>query len=239
MYRKNPLRHFLLWLAAYLVVFIVSVNMGVNLGLSQEAAAALPLGVLAIVLLIYLSRTGIGRDIGLGVPSQTSAGRMWFYLPLLILVAIPLLEGFRIDLTATKALAICAFALFVGLIEEILFRGMLLRHLMATMRPIWAVLISALTFGAGHGFSLLVGLNALDTALQIINAIIVGLVFTLVVLATGNLHAVIVAHVLYNAVVMFSPPSGGVLHLAVGAVILLVYGYWLLRLIRSHVLDHA
>ena len=175
LYENNPLRHFLLWLAAYLIVSIVAVNIGVNLGLSMPASAALPLGVLTVVLFAYLMRTGIGGQIGLGVPARVPARRMWFYLPLLLL---------------------------------------------------GAVTVSALTFGVGHAASLLIGENLGDTALQILNATVVGLVFTLVVLATGNLHAVIAAHFLYNAIAQIAQPSGVVLILA--AVLLLVgYGGWL------------
>lgn len=65
LYEKNQVRHFLAWLALYLVATIVALNLGVNVGISAHAAAVIPLGVLSIVMLAYLLRSGIGLQIGL------------------------------------------------------------------------------------------------------------------------------------------------------------------------------
>ncbi|MDR7330744.1 CPBP family intramembrane glutamic endopeptidase [Corynebacterium guangdongense] len=228
LFARDQLRHFFLWLTFYLLLSVAAVNIGLALGWSVQASAAPPLGALAVVLALYLWRTGIGKRIGLGVPADVPARRVWFHLPLLLLVALPLAFGFRTDLAAPVVGAVLAHALFVGFLEEVLFRGMLLQALLQKNRPVWAVMVSALTFGVGHAFSLLIGQGAEDTALQIVNATVVGLIFTLVVMATGNLHAVIVAHVLYNAVAALARPTDGVVHVVAGAVVLVVYGGWLL-----------
>lgn len=89
LYDRNQLQHFFVWLAIYLVTSIVVINLGVNLGLSMQTAAVIPLGVLSVTLFFYLRRTGIGRQIGLGVAPRVSLGRMWFYVPLLALVCFP------------------------------------------------------------------------------------------------------------------------------------------------------
>ena len=228
LFARDQLRHFFLWLAFYLVISVAAVNIGISLGLSVQASAAPPLGALAVVMALYLWRTGIGGQLGLGVPADVPARRVWFYLPLLLLVGLPPVFGFRTDLTALVVGAVLAHALFVGFIEEVLFRGMLLQALLQRNRPVWAVAVSALTFGVGHAVSLLIGQGAEDTALQIVNATVVGLIFTLVVMATGNLHAAIAAHVLYNAVAALAKPTDGVAHVVAGAVILVAYGGWLL-----------
>lgn len=76
LYERNPIRHFLVWLAIYLVTSIVVINLGANLGFSLQAAAVVPLGVLSVILYFYLRRTGIGQQIGLGVAPMVSLGRM-------------------------------------------------------------------------------------------------------------------------------------------------------------------
>src|SRR5690625_7400125 len=86
LYDRNQLQHFFVWLAIYLVTSIVVINLGVNLGLSMQTAAVIPLGVLSVILFFYLRRTGIGRQIGLVVASRVSLGRMWFYWTLLAIV---------------------------------------------------------------------------------------------------------------------------------------------------------
>lgn len=232
LYEKNPVRHFLAWLAIYLIASIVAINIGVNVGVSEHMAAVIPLGLLSVLLLIYLLRTRIGAEIGLGVRPAVPASRMWFYLPLVILVCVPFTGGLRGDLTLLLVATIIAHYVFVGFLEEVLFRGMLLRALLDQGKPIRAVGITAVTFGIGHLTSMLIGQGGTDTALQIINAIIVGLVLTLVVFLTGSLHMAIVIHVLYNITATLStdPTSTteGSLAILAGLVVLIIYGSWLL-----------
>lgn len=228
LYESNQIRHFLVWLAIYLVISIVAINIGSNFGVSLQTAAVIPLGVLSIILYLYLRRTGIGRQIGLGVTPAVSLARMWFYLPLLLLVAFPLVTGLREHVTWLSFITIMGWAVFVGFLEEVLMRGMLLHAMLRTWRPALAILVSAATFGVGHIASLAVGLGGLETALQIINATIVGLLFTLVVVATGNLHAVIIAHILYNAIAQLSQVTSSATLLLPGIIALVIYGGWLL-----------
>ncbi|MDI3331887.1 MAG: CPBP family intramembrane metalloprotease [Micrococcus sp.] len=228
LYEKNEIRHFLVWLAIYLGLSIVVINLGSALGVGEHEIVALPLAVLAVVMLVYFRRTSIGPEIGLGARAAVSAPRMWFYVPLLVLVCYPLVTGVRNDLTTMAVAALVLHYAASGFLEEVLFRGLLLRALLKEGRPIWAVAISSLTFGIGHIISVLIGQSGQDTVFQIINATIVGLLFTLVVIATQNLTAVIVAHVLYNIIATLSRTGQDAALILPGFVILLVYGTWLL-----------
>lgn len=232
LYEKNPLRHFLAWLAIYLISSIVAINIGINAGVSAHTAAVIPLGVLSVILFIYLLRTRIGTRIGLGVRPRVPASRMWFYLPLFILVCIPFARGLRGDLTLLLVATIITHYVFVGFLEEVLFRGMLLHALLDRGKAIWAVGITAVTFGIGHVTSMLIGQGGTDTALQIINAIIIGLILTLVVFLTGSLHVVIVIHVLYNISATLTTDSAstteGLIPILAGLAVLIIYGIWLL-----------
>lgn len=228
LYEKNEVRHFLVWLAIYLGVGIVVINIGAAVGISEHDVVALPLLALAVVMLVYLHRTGIGAEIGLGTPPAVPAPRMWFYLPLLLLVGMPLTSGLRHDLAALAVGAIVVHYVAVGFLEEVLFRGLLLRAMLNKRRPVWAVVISALTFGIGHVVSLLIGQSAQDTVWQIINATFVGLIFTLVVIATASLTMVIIAHMLYNIIAALSEVSAVTGLIVTSIVVLIVYGSWLL-----------
>lgn len=228
LYEKNKIRHFLVWLAAYLLLSVVAINTGRVFGVSEHVAAAAALLVYSPVMLVYLLRTGISTDIGLWVRPAVPAPRMWFYLPLVVLVGLPLVGGVRADLSAGAVIAILIQYVCVGFSEEALFRGLLLRALLDKWRPVWAVLLAAVTFGLGHAVSILVGQSGGNTALQIINATVVGLIFTLVVLVTGSLRAVIVAHVLYNTIAAVTGTIEGVGIIVTGIAVLLLYGAWLL-----------
>lgn len=230
LFEMNRMRHFYVWLAVFLLVNIIAVNIGINIGLDAHTAVVIPLAILTIVLLTHLIRSGIAPRIGLGTPAQVPAARMWFYLPLWLLVAWPLAQGLRTDLTLMLLITIIGHFIAIGLLEEVLFRGLLFRALLDEGKPVRAVIISTLTFGVGHAFSLLIGQGLTDTVFQIINATAVGFIFTMIVYLTRSLHVVIAAHILYNIMATVTMTSEGYTLLLAGLVVALIYGAWLLFL---------
>lgn len=233
LFDTDRMRHFYVWLALFLLLNIIAVNIGTTVGLDGHTSVVLPLAILTIALLTHLIRSGIAPRIGLGTPTQVPAARMWFYLPLWLLVAWPLLQGLRTDLSTLMLITIIGHFIAIGVLEEILFRGLLFRALLDEGKPVRAVIISTLTFGIGHAFSLLIGQGLTDTVFQIINATAVGFIFTMIVYLTRSLHVVIAAHILYN--ILATVGTGGAASqghslLLVGLVVALVYGAWLLFL---------
>ncbi|WP_235026753.1 CPBP family intramembrane glutamic endopeptidase [Dietzia lutea] len=228
LYARDPLRHFLVWLALYLGIDIIALNLESALDLPGHTVVAIPLAMLAVVITIYLVRSGVGRDIGLGVRPAVSLPRLWFYLPLVVLVALPLSTGVRADLTVLLIVAMVVHYVASGYLEEVLFRGLLLTHLLREWPATSAILLSALTFGLGHATSMLADQSGADTIWQVINPTVVGLLFTLVVVATGSLTAVIVAHVFYNIIAESAQVPDGLGVILTGLAVLAVYGPWLL-----------
>ncbi len=89
----------------------------------------------------------------------------------------------------------CAIGIVVvgPLVEEIVFRHCLLRHLVAArLHPIGAVVVTALVFGICHG-----------NWLQGVTASLMGLVLGLLYLRTGDIRLSFPFHVGYNAVGTF------------------------------------
>lgn len=70
--------------------------------------------------------------------------------------------------------------LIIAFIEETIFRGMMLRMLL-TKGVATAVLVSSILFGVTHDLQLLGGQSLEDTILQIIYALLVGLVLSLLI----------------------------------------------------------
>ena len=225
LFEMNRMRHFYVWLALFLLVNVIAVNIGINIGLDAHTAVAIPLAILTIALLTHLIRSGIAPRIGLGTPAQVPAARMWFYLPLWLLVAWPLAQGLRTDLTMMLLITITGHFIAIGILEEVLFRALLDEG-----KPVRAVIISTLTFGLGHMVSLLIGQGLTDTVFQVINATVVGFIFTMIVYLTRNLHVVIAAHILYNIMATATATSEGYTLLLAGLVVPLIYGAWLLFL---------
>lgn len=70
--------------------------------------------------------------------------------------------------------------LIIAFIEETIFRGMMLRMLL-TKGVATAVWVSSILFGVTHALQLLGGQSLEDTILQIIYALLVGLVLSLLI----------------------------------------------------------
>ena len=94
---------------------------------------------------------------------------------------------------------------FVGLLEEIIFRGLLFKS-MAKDNLKTAVIVSSVTFGIGHIVNLFNGSGAdlLGSGLQVIYAVAAGFMFTAIFYKTKSLWACIIAHGCLNALSAFS-----------------------------------
>lgn len=126
-------------------------------------------------------------------------------------------EGMRSDVLCILMLCI------VGpWLEELIFRDGILRHLAQHgIKPVWAVIVSALLFGLVHG----------DPA-QMVPASLLGLVLGLLYVHTGNLSLCLPAHIINNSVaigLMYIPGSSEwtkdlsvPAHIALGLPLLLV-----------------
>ena len=79
------------------------------------------------------------------------------------------------------------------IVEELFFRGLLLRSAERKWGKVWAVIVSSLVFGAVH-----------LQPLQFPALVAVGAVFALLTLRTGRLGPAIFAHVAFNAVAVGS-----------------------------------
>jgi len=197
--------------AASVVAFgLVSPHGKVTLGALAAAQAALWAGMLGVVVRSSRSKGAgsLAEDFGLRVErGDVGVGLVTGMLSQLVLVPaiyLPLQWAFgRHDISKpAKELARTAhgspyigFAIAVAVvapvIEELFFRGLLLRSLERRFGPRWAVAGSAVAFGLAH-----------FQGLQLPALIAVGVVLGMLAVRTGRLGPGIVAHAAFNAVVV-------------------------------------
>ncbi|MDD3339784.1 MAG: CPBP family intramembrane metalloprotease [Lachnospiraceae bacterium] len=97
--------------------------------------------------------------------------------------------------------------LCIGFIEEILFRGYLLRLLLRRSARL-AILISSLTFALGHIVNLANGAEFVPTLLQFVYALAIGVMLSVFVVKTGHLLPCCLFHGVFNALAAFSKEAG-------------------------------
>lgn len=202
-YRRDPLGFTLVCIAAYVLA------MGLGNGLSERLGAAYSGNALLAALFIaallgWSGKGGLRRTLGLCRPRVPARRALW-YAPLAAIDACNLLGGLgRVSWPETAIAA--AAMLCAGVLEEILFRGLLLGALMPR-GPRRAVWLSALAFGLVHALNLLGGAGAGETAAQIVCACAVGVMLALLTLRCGSILPGAAMHGALNVLSALTVPA--------------------------------
>ena len=222
LYQKHELLFAIFWIVLY------TVGMG-NLRTLGDDSPVLMTGLIVISALMFLfvRLTGTTEYYGLTGWAKNSRAMLWF-LPLWFIASFNLWNGFGPDYPMPGLLFAAVSMAFVGFAEELVFRGFLFKAILKSGSVKKAVIISSVTFGLGHILNLLNGQDFVETLVQVVFAVAVGFVFTMVFYKGGSLWPCILAHSLIDVTSVFSsgeaPVLEWILHIAV---FILAVGYCL------------
>ncbi len=208
LYKKDKLLFSLVLIGAY--VLLASVADAISESIGIEKIATVPfLLLMSFVIYLWISKNRLKAEYGLTKPKEHGYRVLWF-MPLLVLISANLWNGVTLNMPITDTALYILSMLCVGFLEEIIFRGFLFRAMCETGVK-KAFIISSVTFGVGHIVNLLNGAQLLSTILQIISAVAIGFLFTLIFYKTGSLLPCIITHYLFNSFSAFSvePSSMG------------------------------
>jgi membrane protease YdiL (CAAX protease family) len=169
-----------------------------NLGL--YGLANLGLTVIVAVLL-----TGMGWWKAVGFRSPARRGDLVYFLVPFIPMFINFIPG--VEVTSLRYLMeVFAITLMVGFAEEGIFRGLMLNAL--KLQGLWkAAIITALLFGLTHALNALTGKSLAENLAQICYALAIGFAFAALVLRTGILWPLVLAHFLIDFVNFLQKPG--------------------------------
>ena len=150
--------------------------------------------ILAALAAVLVTRLGLWTRIGFrALPAARDLRLYW--LPF-SLVLINLSFGIAKTSFGQAALFL-ALAASVGFVEEIAFRGLILRAIAPL--GLWrAALISSLLFGLAHSLNVLGGANPVYTLLQVGYALALGFAFAALTLRTGAIWPLVIIHALID-----------------------------------------
>lgn len=206
LYEKNELAFSLIHIVIYVVGISIADSVSSSLGV-EKSVTAIATVLLSLWLFLWIKKEGLTEKYGL-CKSQIPSGKMLFYLPLVIIVSVNLIFGVKMNLSPLETFLYIISMLCVGFIEEVIFRGFLFKA-MAKDNIKSAIVVSSVTFGIGHIVNLINGSGAdtLSTVLQVVYAIAIGFLFTVMFYRTKSLIACIVTHSLVNSLSVFSDES--------------------------------
>ena len=227
LYQKDEI-----WFA---VILIVAYVVGFSAGDSISDAIGCPklitvlVGALYSAVLAWFAKTnGLFSYLGLG-KINGSCRQYGYFIPLVLLSCVNLWGGLTLRMGLFQAVLFSVSMCFVGLLEEIVFRGFLFGA-MAKSDVTSAVLVSSLTFGFGHIVNLLLGAPLFDTLLQLVYASAIGFCYTAVFYVSGSIWPCIFSHIFVNVTSGFATEASGITGLAltiVQSVLSIGYGLWL------------
>jgi membrane protease YdiL (CAAX protease family) len=150
--------------------------------------------VLSAILLLFVQKNQLLKKYGL-CKSEVPVSKMLFYIPLLALLTVNLWYGCSISTTPFETVFYILSMLYVGFLEEIIFRGFLFCA-MAKNGVKSAIIVSSVTFGIGHIVNLINGSGAelLANLFQVIYAMAAGFMFVMIFYKTKSLLPCIVTH---------------------------------------------
>ncbi len=198
LYRKSELGFALLWIGIYCLLLSVGDSLSQKLGVINSVSFPIAL-TLSAILLVFIKKSELMKKYGLCKPC-VPAGKMLFYIPLTLLLFANLIYGFNVTLSATEAMLYVLTMLLVGLLEEVIFRGLLFRAMEKDNRKA-AVIVSSITFGMGHIINLINGSGAgiFESILQVVYATAAGFMLVEVFLKSKSIIPCIVFHSVFNA----------------------------------------
>lgn len=206
LYRKNELAFSLIHIVVYVVGISIADGVSASLGVEKSVTAVATV-LLSLWLFLWIKKEGLTEKYGL-CKSEISSGKMLFYLPLVIIVSVNLIFGVRMNMSPLETALYIISMLCVGFIEEVIFRGFLFKA-MAKDNIKSAIVVSSVTFGVGHIVNLVNGSGAetLSTLLQVVYAVAIGFLFTVMFYRTKTLVPCIITHSLVNSLSVFSDES--------------------------------
>ena len=232
LYEKSEITFAILWIVVYVAgIGTLKSNFGLD-----SLWQMLGLVVLSALLFLFVRQNGLTEKYGLAGWAKNSRAMLWF-IPLALLSCINLFNGYKPDYSLPGLIWAAVSMALVGFVEELVFRGFLFKAMLGNGNVKAAIIVSSVTFGLGHIVNLFGGQNTLDTLNQVLFAIVVGFVFTLVFYKSGSLLPGILAHSFIDVTSVFASDEGSqalniVLHIVI-IVISVAYCLYLIRRVET------
>ena len=203
LYDKSKIWFAVLWIIVYCVLMSVGDSLSTMVGVEKAVTLAVGL-LLSAILLMFLRKHDLFDAYGL-CRTKVSARSMLYYLPVLIMLTVNFWYGVKLNYGATETVLYILSMLCVGLLEEVIFRGLLF-NAMREENLKAAIIVSGVTFGFGHIVNLVNGSGAepIFTLLQVVYATAAGFMFVMMYLKSDSLLVCIFAHGLFNSISVFS-----------------------------------
>lgn len=231
LFKKNEVTFAIAMIIIYVVTSMVGDSISNSIGL--EKSITLPILVLlTAAITIFIKKNNLFEYYGL-CKFKGEYKKFLYFIPLVIIVTRNFWCGATLhDGVLVSVLGVLSM-LFVGFLEEVIFRGFLF-NAMRKDNLKSAIIVSSLTFGIGHIVNLLNGKDLLSTLIQICYAVIFGFLCTMIYYYGKCLWSCIIVHSLNNAFSIFSVEANTEIRLSLTAVWVIVMIAYTVYIVKKH-----
>lgn len=225
----------------FAIVCIVIYVVGISVCQSVFSEGGIPYlaecifgAVMSAVLFGFAKKNDLMEYLGLCRLEKSGKEMIWF-IPVIIMTTTNLWTGVALNSTVAGTVFGIISMIFVGFLEEIIFRGLLFKSMVKTNEKS-AIIVSSLTFGMGHIVNLLNGADLVSTLLQIIYASIIGFCFVMIFCVGKSIVPCIISHALVNSFSIIAGERSMTVKLIIIGVIIvanLAYVIYLFRIYRK------
>lgn len=186
---------------------------------------------IALILMIYLTLKKKWGYIGFQSIFNIPKKNWLFYLPLVVILVIISINGFK-AVTMSEVLFFIFFTLMVGFVEETIYRGLILK-IMLSKSVLSAVLVSSILFSITHLLNVMSGQDLVQSVLQLIYALIMGVVLALLMIKNNNIAPLIMFHFVHNLIQFLSNEGTNIIFDVIIILVLIVQCLWLVLDLRK------
>lgn len=191
----------LLWCLVILLFPVASGALSVILALDAvetlRLQGAFMLAALVPPAVFVLSGKWRWNEIGFGKIDFEGCKSALYFIPLLVIFVPAAVEGFSIE-SVGHMLGNLFLYLFVGISEEVYFRGIIPQYLKKEYQTRSVVLLSTLIFGVGHMAAAFTGINTFVIVLTILNAFIFGWLAAEMTLISSSIMPAVLVHFFFD-----------------------------------------
>ncbi len=200
---RHPYRFVAALEGMILLVYLAAGTVAQISGLTGLWLYAIANTVLTLAVAVILTVTGRWQSIGFRAPRRRR-DLLWFVVPFLPVI-LNLVPGLQFT-GAAEVTGLLLLALMVGFVEESVFRGLMLTALRVT--GVWrAIIVTSVLFGLTHLANVLAGATVLETVSQVVYTIAFGVAFAALVLRTGMIWPLVLAHAAIDAAYFLQVPG--------------------------------
>ena len=238
LYEKSEITFAILWIVIYTVGMGTLEN---RFGL-DSLWQMLGLIVISAAMFLFVKRNGLMEKYGLAGWAKNSRAMLWF-IPLWIFSCLNLFSGLSPDYPSPGLIYAAVSMALVGFAEELIFRGFLFKAMLKDGNVKAAIIVSSVTFGLGHILNLFTGHELIATLIQVVFAVALGFVFTLVFYKSGSLLPGILAHSIIDVFSVLASDDGSqlvnlIVHIVV-IVVSIAYCLYLAKRVETPAINRA